>query len=83
MQENYVFDSDFIIELGPAIFACNTRIMTINLDEITTLAFILLMKIRNTYRHLLKEEKKNKNDSGILWQLPFKFSDFRDLFIRT
>lgn len=44
MQEKYVLDSNFIIELSPTVFACNTRIMTINLDGITPVFFILWMK---------------------------------------
>lgn len=53
-----MFDSSFIIELGPAIFSCSTRITTSNQDEITPAGFFLIKKIGNTYRYLLKEQKE-------------------------
>lgn len=46
--QHNVFDSSFIIELGPAVFACNTRITTSNQDEITSVGFFPMKKIGNT-----------------------------------
>jgi len=43
-----VFDSGFIKELGPAIFACNTRNVTSNQDEITPAGFTLMKRRGNT-----------------------------------